>query len=52
MAVDKTAEERRKPYTPAVLRIYGNIEALTQSNTHTGGSSVDHRGASIDIRTH
>ena len=52
MADEMPGQEKRKPYSAPVLRIYGSIEALTQSNTHVGGSRADVRGASHDVRTH
>jgi hypothetical protein len=42
---------RKKQYTEPVLRVYGNIQDLTRTTTHLGGSS-DTRGPAMDTRTH
>ena len=52
MAAEMARQEKRKPYSAPVLRIYGSIEALTQSNTHRGNRHADVRGAAHDTRTH
>ena len=53
MAAEMAGQEKRKPYSAPVLRIYGSIEALTQSNTHSGNPPhADVRGAMHDVRTH
>jgi hypothetical protein len=42
----------KKPYSSPTLWVHGDIEKLTQSNTHTGGTVSDTRGTFMDLRTH
>jgi hypothetical protein len=48
---NKREEVYKMRYAKPVLRVYGNLEALTRTTTHVGTRS-DTRGAMTDARTH